>query len=105
MIKSILAATVLAFGIVSAAQAVPVKPNTPPNVSASSDLVEIGKKAYRGKGKYQGSKYRGHKYHRGKYSAGRKYHRAPKGWRGYSHRPYGWYGRGCIVVGPLWYCP
>jgi hypothetical protein len=92
-IKPILAATVLAFGVASAAQAV------------SSNLVEVGKKSYKGKSRYKGSKYRGHKYHRGKYHAGRKYHRAPKGWRSYSYRPYGWYGRGCIVADPLWFCP
>lgn len=105
MIKTILAATVLALGVVSAAQAVTIKPSASPNVSASSDLVEVGKKSYKGKGNYKGSKYRGHKYHRGKYHAGRKYHRAPKGWRSYSYRPYGWQARGCIVAGPLWFRP
>jgi hypothetical protein len=105
MIKPILAATVLAFGVASAAQAVPIKPSASPSASVSSNLVEVGKKSYKGKSRYKGSKYRGHKYHRGKYHAGRKYHRAPKGWRSYSYRPYGWYGRGCIVAGPLWFCP
>jgi hypothetical protein len=95
MIKTILAATVLALGVVSAAQAVTIKPSASPNLSASSDLVEVGKKSYN----------RGHKYHRGKYHPGRKYHRAPKGWRSYSYRPYGWQARGCIVAGPLWFCP
>jgi opacity protein-like surface antigen len=103
MIKSILAATVIAFGMASAAHAAQVKPSASPNVSVSSDLVQVGKKsykrAYKGKGKYRGPKYRGRKYYRGGYD------RPPRGWRGYHYRPYGWRARGCISVGPLWYCP
>ncbi|MFO7478695.1 MAG: hypothetical protein R6X03_10195 [Methyloceanibacter sp.] len=105
MIKPILAATVLCFGLASAAHAVPIKPSASPSVALTSDLVEVGKKSYKGKGKYKGSKYRGHKAYRGKYRAGRKYSYAPRGWRSYSYRPYGWYGRGCVIVGPLWFCP
>lgn len=47
------------------------------------------------------------KHRRGKrrYRAGRRYDRAPRGWRRHRHRPDRWESRGCIVVGPLWYCP
>jgi hypothetical protein len=99
MIRSILVATALAFGVASAAHAVPIKPSASPKLAVSSDLVEVGKKSYKGSKYYK----KGGKYHRGKYS--HRYKRAPKGWRSYSYRPYGWHGRGCIVVGPLWYCP
>lgn len=99
MIKTILAA-IFVFGLASAAHAAPVsKPSASPNISASSDLVEIGKKYYKRKGKYRGPKYRGRNYYRG------GYRRAPRGWRSYSYRPYGWQRRGCIIVGPVWYCP
>jgi hypothetical protein len=30
--------------------------------------------------------------------------RPPRGWRRYSRRPSDWRRRGCIVIGPLWYC-
>ncbi|WP_083567606.1 hypothetical protein [Hyphomicrobium sp. CS1GBMeth3] len=45
------------------------------------------------------------KGHRHGYRAGHRYNRAPAGWRRYSARPYGWQTRGCIVVGPVWFCP
>jgi hypothetical protein len=43
-------------------------------------------------------------YNRG-FRAGARYRSAPRGWRRYSARPYGWRTRGCIIVGPLWFCP
>jgi hypothetical protein len=46
-----------------------------------------------------------HRYNRHGYRAGHRYRRAPHGWRRYHARPYGWRTRGCIVVGPVWFCP
>jgi hypothetical protein len=40
-----------------------------------------------------------------RYRAGRRYREAPPHWHRYHRRPRDWYGRGCIVVGPLWFCP
>jgi hypothetical protein len=99
MIKSILAATVIAFGMASAAHAAPFKPSASPNVSVANDLVQVGKKSYKGKRKYRSRGYRGRNYYRGGYN------RPPRGWRSYSYRPYGWRSRGCIIAGPVWYCP
>lgn len=28
-----------------------------------------------------------------------------RGWHRYDKRPYGWRQRGCVVVGPIWFCP
>ncbi len=53
--------------------------------------------------KYKGKGYK--KGYRKGYRAGRHYRHAPPGWRRYSSRPYGWQTRGCIVIGPVWYCP
>ncbi len=39
------------------------------------------------------------------YVPGRRYTHAPRGWRRYHTRPYYWRTRGCIVVGPIWFCP
>jgi hypothetical protein len=47
-------------------------------------------------------RHRGHKH---RYRAGGRYSRAPRGWRRYGARPYDWRTRGCIVVGPVWFCP
>jgi hypothetical protein len=29
----------------------------------------------------------------------------PPGWRRYSSRPHDWQRRGCISIGPIWFCP
>lgn len=28
-----------------------------------------------------------------------------RGWHRYNKRPHGWRERGCVVVGPIWFCP
>lgn len=48
-------------------------------------------------------KKRAHKHRR--YKPGSRHHKAPKHWRRYKHRPHDWYRRGCIIVGPVWFCP
>lgn len=40
-----------------------------------------------------------------KYKAGHKYEKAPKGWKKHGKRPDDWKHRGCIIVGPVWFCP
>ncbi len=39
------------------------------------------------------------------YRAGHRYKHAPKGWHRYSSRPSYWQTRGCVIVGPVWFCP
>ena len=41
----------------------------------------------------------------GYYKPGHKYSKAPPGWKRHAKRPVGWSTRGCIVVGPVWFCP
>jgi hypothetical protein len=36
---------------------------------------------------------------------GRHYDAPPYGWHRYHSRPWDWETRGCIVVGPFWFCP
>jgi len=40
-----------------------------------------------------------------RYAPGTRLRAAPYGWRRYSARPYYWRTRGCVMVGPLWFCP
>jgi hypothetical protein len=40
-----------------------------------------------------------------RYRAGRRYREAPPHWHRYHRRPRDWHTRGCIVVGPIWFCP
>jgi Ni/Co efflux regulator RcnB len=46
--------------------------------------------------------YRQGRDHR--YTAGRRYDRAPSHYRRQAYRPRDWASRGCIVVGPAWFC-
>jgi hypothetical protein len=49
-----------------------------------------------------------HRYHRPpppRYRAGYRYRTAPHGWHRYSRRPGDWRTRGCVIVGPVWFCP
>ncbi len=55
-------------------------------------------------------KRRGWKHHRHwKKPRGYRYygHRYPhyRGWYRYNYRPYDWRTRGCVVIGPVWFCP
>ena len=43
--------------------------------------------------------------HRFRYAPGARLGAAPYGWHRYGARPYDWRERGCIVVGPIWFCP
>lgn len=39
------------------------------------------------------------------YRPGHRYDRAPSHWHRYHSRPRDWRRRGCIIVGPIWFCP
>jgi hypothetical protein len=42
---------------------------------------------------------------RRRFTPGRRYDNAPSGWHRYGRRPGNWRSRGCILVGPIWFCP
>ena len=86
MIKAILTAAALPLIVCAGASAFPA-PKSQIKVSAS-DLTPVGKK---------------HDHHHHAYKHGYKH--PPKGWKSYSRRPMFWERRGCIVIGPGWYCP
>jgi hypothetical protein len=67
--------------------------------SGSPLVVEVRD---RHESKHLGKRY-GHDHRR--YHPGRRYDRPPAKWRRYSKRPPDWTRRGCVIVGPLWYCP
>lgn len=43
--------------------------------------------------------------YKNKYRPGGRYKHAPHGWHQYHSRPGDWHTRGCVVVGPVWWCP
>jgi len=95
-----LSAAVLAFACTAPARA--VTPAAVGHATVQSDgvtQVQYKKKNY--KGKY----YKGKGQHRHGYRAGHRYKHAPRGWHRYNSRPSFWQTRGCVVVGPVWFCP
>ena len=36
---------------------------------------------------------------------GHRYRHPPRGWHRFRHRPRDWRSRGCIIIGPVWFCP
>lgn len=54
------------------------------------------------RGDYRRHSYRHHRYrgHNRRWS-----HNRYRGWHRYHHRPWNWRSRGCVIVGPVWFCP
>ena len=102
MIKPILTAATLSLAAATAAWALPVSQTTMLPTLTSSNLIQVGKKG----GKHHGGKHHG--YHGGRYHGhhgGRYYHGGRYWGHRYIYRPYGWQTLGCVLVGPVWYCP
>ena len=96
MIKPFLTATALSFAVGTAAWALPVSQTALP--LNPSDLIQVGQKNKHDNHNNHNN-YNNHN-HGGKYYYGNRYwgHR-------YNVRPYNWQGLGCVLVGPVWYCP
>ena len=110
MIKQILSASALSFALVSAAWALPAAPKTDLPALNQSDIIQVGH-GHGGKGKHYGGhkNYKHYNYkHYNKhynYKHGRYYHGGRYWGRRYYYRPPNWQAWGCVVVGPVWYCP
>lgn len=55
-------------------------------------------------GKFNGRRHMRHHRHHSRDWDGPRY-RAYRGWNRYYDRPYRWRSRGCVAVGPIWFCP
>lgn len=55
---------------------------------------------------YRGNRNWNKRYHRNRHMHrhDRRYNRY-SGWNRYNSRPYSWRSRGCVAVGPIWFCP
>jgi hypothetical protein len=87
-----------AFSPASAAPATPVQAAA---VHSSLILAEYHPHAKRTVRRHVRRDVRRHVH----YIPGHRYHAAPHGWHRYHARPYDWRTRGCILVGPIWFCP
>jgi hypothetical protein len=91
MMKSTVIGTTLSLLVSSAAFALPATHSTQQPGLDSSNVVKIGKgdhdRHWKGKRAFRDDDFR------------------YRGWkRRYSYRPYDWEDRGCVSIGPFWYC-
>lgn len=102
MIKYVLPAAILSLMMASPAAALTTAPPAKQvERGALSSVIDI-RDHRRDHRKWR--KYRRHK-HKHRYRAGSRHRHAPRGWHRYNHRPGDWHTRGCIIVGPVWFCP
>jgi Ni/Co efflux regulator RcnB len=97
MLKALVPATVLSLVVATSAWAAP-SPSTLGGLMerADNNLQQVqhrDRDAHRDRS------------HRHGYRTGHRYHSAPRGWHRHGHRPHDWRTRGCIIVGPVWFCP
>jgi hypothetical protein len=97
MLKYLAPAVLVALLPASAAFATPAVPSLSKPAMASIQLVDLRRDDHRG--------HDAHRNDRGRFTPGNRYRSAPRGWRSYRARPGNWRTRGCVVVGPLWFCP
>ncbi|MFN0218659.1 MAG: hypothetical protein ACKVP4_07590 [Hyphomicrobium sp.] len=91
IVLAAIAATFVAGAALSSAVAAPTMARAQLSAESAVEHVQFKKK----------QQIRKRNFNRG-YRAGR---RAPSGWRSYKYRPRDYRTRGCIIIGPIWYCP
>lgn len=76
---------------------------TPDTRASASTSSTVHKADYRDRTRYD----RRRKFHnnRHRYTPGGRYERAPNHWHRHGSRPRDWRTRGCVMVGPIWWCP
>lgn len=100
--KRLVLISLLALGTALGSSAASAAPATTSlgGLSKSPSGIELVK--YQRHGHYRRGHFRGHHY-RGSRRHWR--HNAYRGWHRYHSRPWNWRTRGCVVVGPIWFCP
>ncbi|MCW5693196.1 MAG: hypothetical protein KIT48_12615 [Pseudolabrys sp.] len=93
----IAAALLISGAAVTTASAAPAAPMN--GVSQQGHVIDV---QYRHRDRHDS---RRHVRPAPRYRAGHRYRSAPRGWHRYHARPRDWNRRGCILVGPVWFCP
>lgn len=91
--------TILAAFSATAAPAVPATVQLKTIMPVDSVQVQFRER----RGAHRQERVRRHKRDR-RYTPGRRYRSAPSHYRRYGRRPANWRSRGCILVGPVWFC-
>ncbi len=103
-----LAAALFAFSPAPATAATPASPAMGLMQAIDTNIIEAQARPNRNRA--APNRARPHRAHPGpryrhRYTPGGRYSSAPRGWRQYRARPGDWRTRGCIMVGPIWFCP
>jgi hypothetical protein len=70
-----------------------------PDVHTAADVTVVERDRWRGDRRW-------HRRHmRRDHDWNDRRYRAYRGWNRYYDRPYRWRARGCVAVGPIWFCP
>ena len=91
------AALLISGAVISTASAAPVAPMS--GLTHQAPVIDV---QYRHRDNHN---TRRHVRPAPRYRAGHRYSSAPRGWHRYSRRPGDWNRRGCVMVGPVWFCP
>lgn len=107
-----LSACLLAFAGAAPTVAAPVSGTASATAQADSSFTPVQYNQYKkknfnkgygsNKGGFKGNRGDGHNHG---FRPGSRHAHAPKGWHRHSRRPSYWQTRGCVVVGPVWFCP
>jgi hypothetical protein len=100
MLKSIFAAASLLVVVGATSTSAAVVPKTGLVVDNATVVEVQGRRDYDRRDRFDRRDRRGHHW-----VPGRRYDRAPPRWRRYGSRPHDWRRRGCVIVGPVWFCP
>lgn len=107
MLKTIVSAAVASVMLTTSAWALPASaPGTAMESASSAAFQHVAERKVIKKKRVVKKVIRRGPDRRGfRYNAGGRYRNAPNGWHRYNGRPGNWRTRGCIIVGPLWFCP
>jgi hypothetical protein len=94
MLKQFVIASFVSAGLAAPAAATPAMPKAPLH-GIESNVIQVQNKHR----KRHWNKHQRRHHWRG--------HRAgpPRGWHRYHSRPWDWQRRGCVMFGPVWFCP
>jgi hypothetical protein len=95
MIRTALCAAFILALPVGAASALPASPTSGNAVQAlghDANIVEVKHNKRHWKRQWKKRHWRRH-------------HSPPPGWHRYHRRPWDWQRRGCMAIGPVWFCP
>jgi Ni/Co efflux regulator RcnB len=99
MLKALVCASTVSIIAAASASAAPAPPPAQLRSATPDAVLQVQDRHHNGERRSEHRRGRDHRY-----TAGRRYDRAPSHYRRYSHRPNDWESRGCILVGPLWFC-